>query len=127
MSDKSQPSVNQTDRQLLRLAMEDFVFDAWKVFAEDRKMEAKAALEFLLWEYLSTEVSNQTVKYEKGKFTYRMLYTNAGKSKPRSVWLGTGVYKNVQEYADNFPASVNRVVYSALIHGLKKYDYLLIE
>ena len=127
MSDKILKTDSLSERQLLRVAMEDFVVNAWKTFASDRKMDAKSAIEFLIWEYTNPKIENQMLESETGKKKYRILYSNASGANQRSVWLTTAIYMSVKEYAKNFPASTNRIVYSALIHGLKKHKYINIE
>ena len=109
----------QLDRQYLQIPMEDWAMQKWEELAKIRGFTYKKALiEALIEEYIQEKASFQFHSGNPPK--YIVAYIAALGAKHRSIWLSTDVYRQAEKFADSVPIKVNRVVYSALIHGLLK-------
>lgn len=107
----------QLDRQYLQIPMEEWTMQKWDELAKIRGFTyKKALLETLIEEYIQEKASFQFHSGNPPK--HIVAYIAAMGAKHRSIWLSTDVYRQAEKFADSVPIKVNRVVYSALIHGL---------
>lgn len=107
----------QLDRQFLQIPMEEWTMQKWDELTKLRGFTyKKALLETLIEEYIQEKASFQFHSDNPPKHV--VAYISAMGAKHRSIWLSTDVYRQAEKFADSVPIKVNRVVYSALIHGL---------
>ncbi|WP_040521789.1 hypothetical protein [Aliiglaciecola lipolytica] len=103
----------KTSRSLLRLNIDEHIFEKWTVFAAQRQISKKEVLESFIWEYTIKKPNIQ-----------RLLFTHSASAPLRSVWISNGVHLAADKYAKATPSLTSRIVYSALVTGLLKRKLL---
>ena len=97
------------DRAWASIPMPDWLFDAWKEYAEAVKREQRGVLDSFIREYIE-------YKSAYTKKQHVVFYAPNRKAKSRSVQLDA----KLEAFAKKHETRVNRVLMSSLLEGLRK-------
>jgi hypothetical protein len=101
------------DRAWASIPMPDWLFDAWKEYAEAVKREQRGVLDSFIREYIQ-------YKSAYTKKQHVVFYAPNRKAKSRSVQLDAKLYEQIEAFAKKHETRVNRVLMSSLLEGLRK-------
>ncbi|MFT4746270.1 MAG: hypothetical protein ACI8XG_000341 [Congregibacter sp.] len=100
------------NRAWAQIPMQDWLFDAWKKYAESVKNEQRVVLDIFIREYI-------TVKKAYTDEQHVVFYAPNRKAKGRTVQIDADLYEQTEIFAKEYDTRINRVLMSALLEGLR--------
>ena len=101
------------NRAWAQIPMQDWLFDAWKKYAESVKNEQRVVLEIFLREYIEAKTAYTDEQHV-------VFYAPSCKAKGRSVQINADLYEQTETFAKDYDTRINRVLMSALLEGLRR-------
>jgi hypothetical protein len=104
---------NNNARAWAQIPMQDWLFEAWKAYAEFKGMDQRMVLDMFVRDYIE----------RKRLYTeeqHVVFYAPSHKAKGRTVTIDADLYKETELFSIEHETRINRVLMSAVLEGLKR-------